>query len=57
MNNVLNTFQNEFRNKACAKKIVYTTIAENLIRLNKKLPGDIIDEINTGITWVRCVIG
>jgi len=49
MNNVLNTFQNEFRNKACAKKIVYTTIAENLIRLNKKLPGDIIDEIKDGL--------
>ncbi|TQR39812.1 hypothetical protein C7Y47_01940 [Lysinibacillus sphaericus] len=38
-----------FETRLVQKKIVYTTIAENLIRLNKKLPGDIINEIKDGL--------
>lgn len=45
---VIKSFEREFRNKACAKKIVYTTIAENLIRQNVKVPEYIINEIKDG---------
>lgn len=43
--NILKRFEREFRYRTCAKKIVYTTIAENLIRLNDTIPSYIISEL------------
>lgn len=48
INYVIKSFEREFRNKACAKKIVYTTIAENLIRQNIRVPEYITNEIQDG---------
>ncbi|WP_145045390.1 Imm3 family immunity protein [Paenibacillus xylanexedens] len=42
---ILKNFEREFRYKACAKKIVYTTIAENLIRIDETIPPYIISEL------------
>jgi len=45
IDSIIKRFEREFRYRACAKKIVYTTIAENLIRINKKIPPYIISEL------------
>ncbi|POR27204.1 Imm3 family immunity protein [Paenibacillus polymyxa] len=48
IDHVMECFEREFRYKACAKKNVYTTIAENLIRQGERVPESIIDEIKDG---------
>ncbi|CAH1226391.1 Imm3 family immunity protein [Paenibacillus sp. JJ-223] len=45
IDHVIAYFKSEFRNKACAKKIVFATIAENLMRGNYKVPDHVINEI------------
>lgn len=45
IDNILRRFEREFRYRVCAKKIVYTTIAENLIRLDETIPPYIINEL------------
>ncbi|MGG4094998.1 Imm3 family immunity protein [Paenibacillus lautus] len=48
IDHVIECFEREFRYKACAKKIVYTTIAENLILQDERVPDHIINEIKDG---------